>query len=345
MKYICENCGNEHDGSYGSGRFCSRICATSYSSKFANTDEKKKQKSITIKSKVKEVECECCHNTFNVQISSNRVLCDDCFANRIKTRKTRLSNKDKCIIRRNRKLYRCRFCGAEYKKCKHPEICSHYQLVERMSKYLGFNKGLLGTEKVYEEYNRIKNDVHDLYWIKNMSIEEIRILCNYPYSTGNFSKLLSHFIKFRSVKDSLLNAFKRNRVKIPVNKTYVSGFHISWNGKKFFYRSSYELDYCKELDHNKINYDMETLKIEYYDTQLKKNRIAIPDFLLIDENRIVEVKSSITYDKQNMIDKVKAYKENGYSFSLLYEHKMYNDMEFLKIDDYIFNTYRQEHFT
>ena len=23
---ICENCGNEHDGSYGSGRFCSNHC-------------------------------------------------------------------------------------------------------------------------------------------------------------------------------------------------------------------------------------------------------------------------------------------------------------------------------
>lgn len=26
MKHICENCGNEHDGSYGSGRFCSKKC-------------------------------------------------------------------------------------------------------------------------------------------------------------------------------------------------------------------------------------------------------------------------------------------------------------------------------
>ena len=25
-KNICENCGNEHDGSYGSGRFCSAHC-------------------------------------------------------------------------------------------------------------------------------------------------------------------------------------------------------------------------------------------------------------------------------------------------------------------------------
>lgn len=30
---ICENCGKEHDGSYGSGRFCSCRCAKSFSTK------------------------------------------------------------------------------------------------------------------------------------------------------------------------------------------------------------------------------------------------------------------------------------------------------------------------
>lgn len=28
--YICENCGKKHDGSYGSGRFCSKSCCSSY---------------------------------------------------------------------------------------------------------------------------------------------------------------------------------------------------------------------------------------------------------------------------------------------------------------------------
>ena len=31
MKKICEQCGNEHDGSYGSGRFCSKLCRDKYS--------------------------------------------------------------------------------------------------------------------------------------------------------------------------------------------------------------------------------------------------------------------------------------------------------------------------
>lgn len=32
-KYYCENCGKEHDGSYGSGRFCSDHCRRAYSAK------------------------------------------------------------------------------------------------------------------------------------------------------------------------------------------------------------------------------------------------------------------------------------------------------------------------
>ena len=27
---ICEVCGNEHDGSYGSGRFCSKMCKNKF---------------------------------------------------------------------------------------------------------------------------------------------------------------------------------------------------------------------------------------------------------------------------------------------------------------------------
>lgn len=32
-KYICENCGKEHDGTYGNGRFCSKQCSSSHNAK------------------------------------------------------------------------------------------------------------------------------------------------------------------------------------------------------------------------------------------------------------------------------------------------------------------------
>lgn len=56
---------------------------------------------------------------------------------------------------------------------------------------------------------------------------------------------------------------------------------------------------------------------------LKKKRIAIPDFYLVDNNEIVEIKSNWTYDEQNMKDKIKVYKDNGYNVKLILEHKEY----------------------
>lgn len=52
QKYICEKCGKEHDGSYGSGRFCSEHCRRVWSGKHAahngnhkcNFPKKKKSK-------------------------------------------------------------------------------------------------------------------------------------------------------------------------------------------------------------------------------------------------------------------------------------------------------------
>ena len=49
--YICENCGItvQPENYYGSGRFCCAKCARSFSSRYANTEEKRKQKSETEK--------------------------------------------------------------------------------------------------------------------------------------------------------------------------------------------------------------------------------------------------------------------------------------------------------
>ena len=41
--YFCEHCGMEHDGSYGSGRFCSELCAKAYSQSFITSEGRAKQ--------------------------------------------------------------------------------------------------------------------------------------------------------------------------------------------------------------------------------------------------------------------------------------------------------------
>lgn len=74
------------------------------------------------------------------------------------------------------------------------------------------------------------------------------------------------------------------------------------------------------MDECKIDYEVESLKIKYFDTQKEKIRVAIPDFYIPSLNMIVEIKSEWTYDEQNMKDKVKAYKELGYNFKLIKDH-------------------------
>lgn len=44
----CENCGLEHDGKYGSGRFCGKVCARSFSSK-----EKREEINAKVSKKLK----------------------------------------------------------------------------------------------------------------------------------------------------------------------------------------------------------------------------------------------------------------------------------------------------
>lgn len=337
---ICDNCGKEYrngdrlSNNKNHHHFCSDKCAKSYSAKFANTEEKKKQKSNTVKSQMKDVECECCKKSFKIQISSNRTLCDECFSDKIRSRTTPLSESDKRKIRRNIKLYRCRFCGAEYKKCKHPDICSHIQLIPRMSKYLGFNTDTLGSEQAYDEFERIKQYVYDLYWNQKMSIHMIKDKCGYKSTDGNFSKLLKHFIDFRDVSKAQQNLLEHCGGKLPTYQghyKYKHGWYETWEGKKVYYRSSYELDYCKELDKNLIRYDMEDLKFKYYDSQRQSLRIAIPDFHITDHNLIVEIKSTFTFDKQNMLDKYVEYHNHGYKFKLILNHKEYSELEFLSL--------------
>ena len=64
---ICENCGSEHNGSYGSGRFCSTKCSRSFSTKNnrAETNEKIRFKmSKTHEDKLKKCICIECGNYF-----------------------------------------------------------------------------------------------------------------------------------------------------------------------------------------------------------------------------------------------------------------------------------------
>lgn len=289
---ICKNCRKKFNNRKDlkilkNSKFCSGYCSRSYSTKFDNKNE------------TKIVNCIDCNKTIviNKRASSLKCKCDIC-----KKHKT------------------CKQCGQEI--CKNKKICNLIKK-KRCLLLFGFNENVLGTLDVYKEYDRIIQVIIKEYIDNKLCLEDICLKYKYPYGAANLWNLIKSIndnFKFRSLSDSLKNRLLTGKVNFLSNiisHRYHSGWHITWNNKKIFYRSSFELDYCKELDIQQIDYEVENLRIEYWDSSRCKYRIAIPDFYLPDSNTIVEIKSEYTYDKQNMDDKIKAYKKLGYGFKLI----------------------------
>ena len=294
---ICENCGKEHDGSYGSGRFCSKECARAFSTK--NTT-----------GQLKEAKCIDCGKLIYIgkRASLKTCRCEEC--NKIHYQ----------II--------CPICGSVYYKntggCKN-EFCKTHNIhqFKGLIKYFGFDKTKLGTLEVENEFNRIRDILYDLYLNDRITEEELKNKFNYHSGMSNFHKILKIFnIKSLSIKEATKLSFLLGRNNNFINRlSYHSQWHTTWNNKEVYLRSSYELDYAKELDKQQIDYEVEFFHIKYWDSQKQEYRCAIPDFYIPSQHLIVEIKSSYTLDEQNMKDKMKAYKNLGYNFKLICNHK------------------------
>lgn len=291
----CELCNKEHDGSYGSGRFCSKECARSFSTKKDNAKETKIAKCV---------------------ICGKDVV----------TNKRTDASKVKCLVcKRNKKFGVCKICGSKTRPCKRPDICRKHQIIPTLIKYFGFDKNKIGTIEVYEEFDRIKTILLEEYWENDLSIVEITNKFNHK-NHGTFWRVLQTLnVSLRTKSDGLSLAYLKNRINLPTiySKQYKHGWHTTWNNKQVYYRSSYELDYCIELDSKQIDYEMEYLRILYWDSQKLTQRVAIPDFYIPSENKIVEIKSNWTYDEQNMKDKIKSYKQHGYIVDVILEHNKF----------------------
>lgn len=297
----CENCSKEHDGSYGSGRFCSVKCAKS---RVFLTKEKRseinKKISNTIKQKTHELNCIKCGKTILKNINVHYAICDEC-----KNESTK-----------------CKICGANHKQCKRPDICKKRKLFPALINYFGFNKELLGTEEALKEFERIKSLLNEEYWDNNLSINDLIRKYGYYNNPMNFSKILNALgIKRRNLTEANLISWKNGKISPQSNSKFKTSWHLTWDNKYVFLRSSYELKYANELDCKQIIYEVEKLKIIYWDSQLCKERTAIPDFYLPETNEIVEIKSNWTFNEQNMKDKFKAYRDFGFKPKLILNFK------------------------
>lgn len=285
----CKNCKNEYTSLKRRHTiFCSNRCAIIYYNINMDRDYNKFKKSNCIN----------CGKKIKIKInSSHTVKCNIC-------------NPKKNIIG-------CKYCGELV--CKKPKICKRWRVLPTLIK-LGFNENTIGTLEYYNEWNIIKNLLELEYFDNKLSLTDLSKKYNVNFQTisGIFKQLE---IKTRSNSEAVRLAHMQGKVSIGSSYPYKHGWHITWDNKKVYYRSTYELDYCKILDDDKVDYNMENLRIEYWDSQQNSFRVSIPDFHLPDTNEIVEIKSNYTYDEQNMKDRFKQYKKLGYLPVLVLDHK------------------------
>ena len=294
---ICENCGKEHDGSYGSGRFCCKECAKSFSTKGENKKELKKAICIDCGAEI----------YVNKRASLETCRCHKC--SDIKYKRTN------CNIFNN---IECENCYFRKNGICLDKMSGNYKF-KTLAKYC--NLELTNDYNQYlENYFKVKTNIQMLL-DEGYSSNEI---CEKLF--GGIKKGNTVFgilqCKTRSLGDSVSNAFLQGRLKLNDGiPKYHKEWHISWEGKEFYLRSSYETDYANYLDKEKIKYEVESLRIKYFNSKDNDYRCAIPDFYLPETNTIVEIKSDWTIDNQEMKDKVKAYKELGYEFKLILNHR------------------------
>ena len=279
---VCENCGKQHNGLFGSGRFCCKSCAVSFTNKQRTLKEETRNKiSETLK------------------------------------------------ILHKPKIKYCKFCGSIIQKprtqycCKEHRIIFAYRL-PTLIKYFAFDTTTLGTHDAIKEYDRIRQMLYNLYWTEHKSSADIAKMFNYTTHVENITNKLFKMLDIpkKSVSQAVHENYLSGKLNnIQSNSRYKCGWHSTWSNKQVYLRSSYELDYAKQLDESKTDYEVETLRIRYFCTKDNKYKVAIPDFYIPTTNTIVEVKSNYTLDVGNMRDKVKSYIENGYNFKLILEHK------------------------
>lgn len=300
----CEYCHKEHDGSYGSGRFCSERCSRKFSSETID------------KNKTKEVKCKKCGKIFIGKYNAfdNYQMCEEC-----------------------KKIKKCLICGREYigNSCKNI-FCQNTTIkrIKAIVKFFNIDCNLIGTPNIEKIILDKKKEIEKMYFDDKLPVYKIGEIFKMKYP-NNMSKIFNFLnIKKRNRKDTALN-FIYNGGNIPISNKptkYKNGNHITWEGKIVYLRSSFEKDFAKELDNKKIKYLVEFLRILYFDENLKKERCAIPDFYLPDSNTIVEIKSSWTLNLLEMKSKIKKYKELGFNFKLIYNKKE-TDIEDININE------------
>lgn len=324
---VCEQCGiiyypKRKDDNI---RFCSRKCIGIHYKKNAELS--------------KDKHCIQCGNIFHAMNKSTKFCGHSCSATYTNARNGDRSEETKNRISSSLKEHykdipkvqkKCILCGSLYNS---KDSCTLYprclgsglrQATYRtLAKAFGFSLGKLST---YENIEHAIEIFKEAYFDYGMSSVEIHEGFELPGTAENTVHLLKSLgINLRSRSDAMKFAVAFGKFDdVRPEKVFIDGDHIGWNGRTHYYRSSYELDMMKHFDDLEMDYLTEPAKILYWDSQKEKERIAIPDFIVSDI-LLYEIKSYWTYDRTNMEDKFRAYREVGYEPALVLEGILYED--------------------
>lgn len=295
---ICEVCGKEFTKEFSKQKFCSHSC----SAKFNN------------KKRIK-------------------LLSDD------EKRERKIKENRRRVESRKLKSKKCNICGDF--NCDKTKVCNHPIKWYKTLGCFGFDLSKIGTYDIHKEYYKIKELLYKEYFDNLLSPYDIAKKYGYDKSSENILHILKSFgFETRNLSNSLVNACLNGKMDTKIKKItdyqFKHGWHTTWDNKKIYYRSSYELEYAKNLDNNKILYEVEYFRLKYWDSVVKKYRVAIPDFFIVNENKIIEIKSRITFTKQNMIDKFNEYIKIGLNPILILEGKEYSCDEIKQIEEFKF---------
>lgn len=98
----------------------------------------------------------------------------------------------------------CKWCGAEIirgkKTCKHPEICYRMRIIPKMIQFFGFDESSIGSERFYEEYNKIKDYLYDLYFVQKKSLDDICKIIKYTPGPGPFANFMKSIFGKKSLR-------------------------------------------------------------------------------------------------------------------------------------------------
>lgn len=200
------------------------------------------------------------------------------------------------------------------------DFCLKHEYILNIYNIKNISNKLINTKKFIKQQCSICNKIFFGFITKNGNIKSLKATCSIECE----HKLRSIKSKINIDKQIEKNTFIGWKLKC---SSYKQCWHTTWNNKKYFLRSSFELDFAKELDEKHINYEVETIKIKYFDSIQNKVRTAISDFYLPETNTIIEIKSLYTLNKRNLYDRYKEFKKLGFNFELVLNHQKIKDIE------------------